>query len=293
MHSRFSPRFVLSVLVGILFSLTACGCPAESMRITRDLLYADAGGTAPNLLSLDIYAPTSGSGYPVVMYVHGGGWHRGDKSAVHAKPGRFTAEGYVFVSVNYRLSPDVMHPDHVQDVANAIAWVHDSIGAYGGDASKLFLMGHSAGAHLVALAGVDERYLRSAGKDLGILSGVVPLDTTAYDIPARLRLPGPAMTTLLHNAFGTDPAVHFDASPINHVAPNKDIPPFLLVYVASRDIARGQTEAFAETLTRANVPAEVYPAKDKTHMSLNREFGQPDDPPTKIVLDFLKALRTE
>jgi len=263
------------------------------MRVSTDIPYADPGETDPNLVSLDIYAPISGSGYPVVMYVHGGGWHRGDKSAVHAKPGRFAAEGYVFVSVNYRLSPDVMHPVHVQDAANAIAWVHDNIGAYGGDASRLFVMGHSAGAHLVALAGVDERYLRSAGKDLSILSGVVALDTAAYDIPARLRLPGPAMTALLHNAFGTDTAVHADASPINHVAPDKDILPFLLVYVASRDVARDQSEAFAETLTRANVPAEVYPAKDKTHMTLNRELGQPGDLPTKIVLDFLAALRTE
>jgi arylformamidase len=178
----------------------------------------------------------------------------------------------------------------VQDVAKAIGWVHDNIAAYGGDPGKLFLIGHSAGAHLVALVGVDERYLQNAGKDLNILTGVVPLDTAAYDIPLRLWLSGSGMQDLIANAFGTDPEVHSDASPITHVAPEKGIPDFLLVYVASREIARIEAGGFEEKLNEANVPVEVYPAEGKNHMTLNRELGLPNDPPTQKVLDFFAGL---
>ncbi|MEA3365997.1 MAG: alpha/beta hydrolase [Candidatus Hydrogenedentes bacterium] len=289
MESYISPRVLWAALLGLLL-LVASGCPAENMRVTKDIPYADSGNADPNLVSLDVYAPESGADCPVVIYVHGGGRRRGDKSNVNAKPGRFTAEGYVFVSLNYRLSPDVVHPVHVQDVANAIAWVHENIASHGGDAGKLFLLGHSAGAYLVALVGVDERYLQNAGKDLNILTGVVPLDTAAYDIPLRLWLSGSGMQDLIANAFGTDPEVHADASPVTHVAPEKDIPDFLLVYVASREIARIEAEGFEERLNEANVPVEVYPAEGKNHMTLNRELGLPDDPPTDKVLEFFNAL---
>lgn len=114
-----------------------------------------------------------------MIFVHGGGWRRGDKSAVVRKAAFFTGDGWLFVSVNYRLVPEGRHPTNVQDVANALAWVHNHSAEVGGDPDAICLMGHSAGAHLASLVATDERYLENAGHSLGILNGVIALDTQA------------------------------------------------------------------------------------------------------------------
>lgn len=104
------------------------------------------------------------------MYVHGGGWSIGDKSAqLENKIALFKSLNYVFVSTNYRLSPfpnrlgnddRIKYPLHNQDVVSAIAWLVENISDYGGNPDKVALIGHSAGAHLVSLIGTDESFLR-------------------------------------------------------------------------------------------------------------------------------------
>ena len=118
---------------------------------------------------LDVYALNDAKRAPVMVYVHGGGWRRGDKSAVGRKAQFFTGLGWVLVSTNYRLLPEGKHPTNVQDVAQALAWVHDHVAEHGGDPERIFLMGHSAGAHLAALVATDERHLKAAGKTLALL----------------------------------------------------------------------------------------------------------------------------
>jgi len=159
--------------------------------------------------SLDIYYPDRclAARCPVVMWVHGGGWRTGDKGNNGAKDLAATWEnaGAVVVTLNYRLTPDVVHPAHVQDVAAGIAWTRANIGRYGGDPQRLFLLGHSAGAHLVALVATDPQYLAAHG--LGLresVSGVMPIDTASYDLVANN---GAAVGRMIEDAFGTDPAV--------------------------------------------------------------------------------------
>src|SRR5262249_51817026 len=108
---------------------------------------------------LDVYAPKGVKQAPVVIFVHGGEWTRGDKENVSYKPKFLNENGIVFVSVNYRWTPAATHPAHVSDVAAAIRWVHDHAAEFGGDAKKIVLMGHSAGCHLVTLVALDRRYL--------------------------------------------------------------------------------------------------------------------------------------
>ena len=164
---------------------------------TQDLNipFASLPGVDPKLLSLDIYRPKSPSNagqqaaLPVVVMIHGGGWRTGDKaneSQGKQKASFFTGRGFVYVSINYRLSPAVQHPAHVEDVAKALAWVADHIASYGGDPERIFLMGHSAGAHLAALVTTDERYLSKLGKSSLKLNGVILLDTAGYDIARNI-----------------------------------------------------------------------------------------------------------
>jgi len=242
--------------------------------------YAEAPkGVDPNQLSLDLYMPKKAQSAPVMVYIHGGGWQRGDKKAVGQKVTFFSGMGWGFVSINYRLLPAGKHPVNVQDVARALAWVHDHIGEKGGDPKRLFLMGHSAGAHLAALVATDGRHLEAAGKNLTILNGVIPLDTNVYDLPTLMKT---RSTELYGQVFGRDPKVWRDASPTAHVAEGKGIPPFLICYSRGMrsipDPARKtNAENFAKILQTAKIKAEVVDASDRNHGEINARFGDPKD----------------
>src|SRR5262249_18495439 len=136
---------------------------------------------------LDVYSPKSAKNLPVVLWIHGGGWQAGDKKDVHVKPQAFNDKGFVFVSTNYRLLPDVDMGTIIRDVAKAIGWVHGHIAGHGGDPKRLFIMGHSAGAQLAALVCTDDRYLKAEGVSLASIKGCVPVDGDTYDVPAIIE----------------------------------------------------------------------------------------------------------
>jgi arylformamidase len=258
----------------------------EAPRVRRDVAYAESGGAT----SLDVYAPAQGNNLPIMIWVHGGGWRYGDKRNVLVKPAAFNAQGFVFVSINYRLQPGVNYRDQAADVAHAVGWIHAHTAEFGGDPDRIFIMGHSAGAHLAALIACDGRYLKSAGLKLSDLQGVVLLDGAAYDIPRQLELARlPRMKQLYLDAFGADRDKQLDASPITHVAAGKGIPPFLILYVATRRDGRLQSESLAEKLTAAGTSVELLPAKDKTHATISGDLGQPNDPPSEAAFKFLQA----
>ncbi len=176
----------------------------------------------------------------MVFWIHGGGWQTGDKSSVQIKPRFFVDKGFIFVSTNYRLLPSVDMETIVRDIARSIHWVHDHITQYGGDPGRLLVMGHSAGAQLAALICTDDRYLKAEGLSLAIVKGCVPVDGDTYDVPAiietaetRRRVHDLPPLTYGHRVkFGNDPAKHRDLSAATHVARDKGISPFLILYVA-------------------------------------------------------------
>ncbi len=146
-----------------------------------NIRYANAQNVDPNSQALDIYTldlPLTNA--PVMMYVHGGGGDRGDKALsfdLGEKPAYFLAkEGFVFVSVNYRLGKDGGFPSAHQDVADAVAWVHNNIASFGGNPNQIFLSGHSFGAGVVVQVGTNGMFLKNAGKDLSVLKGVIVID---------------------------------------------------------------------------------------------------------------------
>jgi acetyl esterase/lipase len=255
-------------------------------RVLRDVSYSDAGGVRT---SLDVVAPANGDKLPIMIWIHGGGWRFGNKNNVLVKPAAFNAQGFAFVSVNYRLQPGVTYQDQAGDVAKAIGWVHSHAATFGGDSAKIFLMGHSAGAHLAALVATDEHYLKATGLKPSDVAGVALLDGAAYDIARQIEIaPFPRMKAIYTDAFGNDPAAHRDASPITHIAADKGIPPFLILYVATRRDGKLQSRQLAEALTRAGGAAQLFAANDKTHATISGDFGQPGDAPTEAVFAFLK-----
>lgn len=286
MRKRLVPIFVAIVIVAVVVAAAGAGadaaepgCDSASLKTDQDVGYV--ADPVSELQKLDVYgfAPKGCEPVPVVVYVHGGGWRTGDKAQVADKVSFFNDLGYVFVSVNYRLSRPLndpnrpMHPDHSQDVGAAIAWVEDHIDAYGGDGSNIEIIGHSAGAHLVALVGLDPSYVDDAGGKESSVHCVISNDGS-YDFTQRIDDPGGLQ--LLTNAFGDDPETLEDASPITHVSDRAQLPDFLVV---RRGFPNRQSYAttFADALEAAGGKVTILDANPLSHGQANKRIGAPGD----------------
>lgn len=248
------------------------------------------------LQTLD-FSPAAGAGKaaPLVLFVHGGGWKRGDKeNATGAyKAAHYTGEGYAFASVNYRLVPDATVEQQAQDVADALAALLTRADSLGIARGKVVLMGHSAGAQIVALVGTDPQYLRKAGLSYADIRGVIPIDGAAYDVPAQMSDGPRIMQKTYAQAFGTEPARQRALSPtVQASAPNA--PAFLLLHVQREDGVR-QAEALEAALRKAGTPVERRGFDGqglRGHMQINRDLGDPAYPATGVVDQWLaKVMR--
>jgi acetyl esterase/lipase len=262
-------------LPGTADAATKPRCPKQP---TRNVQYRRVEGVDPKLLSVDVFPPEGGCPAPVVVWVHGGGWQIGDKSnQMTDKVTLLNDLGYVVVSVNYRLTDPaaddpVQYPTHSEDVAAAVAWAHDRIGKYGGDPRRIALMGHSAGAQIVANVATDPQFLAAHDLALDDLACVAPLDTEGFDVTRQ----GQLGTQLYLDAFGTDPDVWADASAINDVTRGAGIPPHLLVRRGTLPRQR-QLEAYANALIAAGIPVTIVDARGLSHNQVNSQIGAPGD----------------
>jgi len=298
---KSSLRFAVGLVVflGLSCTLSESNIKAISMNFAEANLIDIAtevylsNSQIPEFQSLDIYTPRVrpvNTALPVVIYVHGGGFRRGDKSRVQNKPQAFIDAGFIFVSTNYRLSPDpshsltARHPDHVEDIAAAIAWVHSNIANWGGDPNKIFLMGHSSGAMLVALVSTDEQYLDRHGLSLDAIGGTIAVDTALFDLVDQYNN-SPGQRGLIANAFKTDTESLVSASPVNHIGSNKGIPPFLLTY--TRPASKRANEKLYEMLIDAGVSARIFDSSQASHESINNNIGLPNDEFTIEIFDFI------
>lgn len=234
--------------------------------------------------------PAARAGAPLVVFVHGGGWKRGDKQMMRGsdKLSHWQALGYAVASVNYRLVPAATVEQQAADVAAAVALLKARAAALGIDGSRIALVGHSAGAHLVALVGTDPQYLRGAGLSFADIRGVVPLDGAAYDVAQQLTT-GPRMMRKTYvQAFGSDPARQAALSPtVQAGAPNAT--EFLVLHVEREDGA-AQSEALVRALRASGSRAELQGFDGnglRGHMQINRDLGDPDYPATAVVDAFL------
>ncbi|MBW3542670.1 MAG: alpha/beta hydrolase [Planctomycetes bacterium] len=268
---------------------------AQAQDLTSNIPYAE---TAHERQVLDIYAPDGAKDLPVVFWIHGGGWQTGDKTDVQIKPRVFAERGFVFVSTNYRLLPEVEMETLIRDVASSLGWVHKNISGDGGDPRRIFVMGHSAGAQLAALLCIDDRYLKAEGVPFEALKGCVPVDGDTYDLPAmimtaeiRQTVHGLPLPEFGHRVkFGNDPKKHIDFSAVTHVAQGKGIPPFLILHVAGHPDVTAQARRLGAVLKKAEVPVTVFGARETTHSKLNADLGLPDDPATQELFKFLDPL---
>ena len=227
---------------------------------------------------------------PMVLFVHGGGWKRGDKQMMQgsAKLSHWQAQGYAVASINYRLVPDATVEQQAADVAASVAWFRNNAAQLGIDPERIVIAGHSAGAHLVSLVGTDPAYLAAEGLRPDAVAGVIALDGAAYLVSDQMDENARLMGDTYTQAFGTDPARHDRLSPTLHAkAPNA--PAFLILHVDRKDGTQ-QSKALGEALRTAGTDASVNRVAGRGmqgHMEINRDLGEPDYPATALVDDFL------
>jgi acetyl esterase/lipase len=276
----------------ILLATLLLATTATAQEMKRSIPYIE-NGHARHVL--DIYTPANAKNLPVVFWIHGGGWQTGDKANVQEKPAWFTGKGFVFVSINHRLLPEVDMDTLIRDVAKAFGWMHKNIAKHGGDPQRVLVGGHSSGAQLATLICTDDRYLKAEGVSFSSLIGCVPVDGDTYDIPAmietaetRLRVHGMPMPKYGHRLkFGNDVAKHQDFSAVTHVAKGKSIPPFLIVHVADHPDNSIQARRLEAVLKSADIRASLFGGKETNHTKINALIGTEGDATTKALEEFV------
>ncbi|MEP7218445.1 MAG: alpha/beta hydrolase [Bacteroidota bacterium] len=256
---------------------------SADITIERDIPYRIDGDPRQKL---DLYAPRDASGLPVAIYFYGGGWRSGDKRLFEHLGRALAVRGIITVAVNYRLTPAVRHPAHAEDCAAAVAWTEREIKTRGGDPERIFLIGHSAGAHLAALITVDDHFLRAAGFPMESIRGTVMI-SGASDLRVHAETTVFTRREYIEEAFGDAPESLADASPATHLHPG--LPPFLII-VAENDPPglRKQGKDFADALRDAGGEALYISVKGRDHFSIIRRFGPSDDATAGAIVDFIR-----
>lgn len=152
--------------LGMVNSLT----PSSGYTQTIDVPFDPSTG-----LTLDVYTPENARNAPVVVFFYGHRWSEGDKHDYRFVGQALASRGFVAVVPNYRKYPQVRFPSFVEDGAKAVKWAKKNSASYGGNADQLFVMGHSAGAHIAAMLALNEKYLKGVGGSRTWLRGMIGL----------------------------------------------------------------------------------------------------------------------
>ncbi len=207
------------------------------------------------------------------------------------KAPHYTAASYAFVSINYRLVPEATVEQQGADVAASLRYLIDNAARLGFDPNRIVIMGHSAGAHLVALVGTDESYLRGAGLSFANIDGVIPIDGAAYDVARQMQDGGNFMADTYNQAFGSDPARQRALSPTLHAA-SPNAPAFLIIHVQRKD-GTAQSIGLQAALRKGGTKADRQEFDGrglKGHAEINRSLGDPAYAATPVVDAWLKRI---
>ncbi len=268
---------------------------ADGCREVKDVAYWEGDDFDTGKHRLDVYVPAGEGPHPVVVFVHGGGWILGDRQQPggnYALLGRRLAnQGVVAMVISYRLAPWSRHPAQIRDTSRALAWALQHAPEYAGDPSSVFAMGHSAGAHLVALAACDPKWLREWGASPSQLAGVIGV-SGPYDVEHlgnAMFIGGP----LVFPTFGQDKNVWRDVMPARHLKESRP-PPFLVAWAdGDPEILRRDARRFVAALEEAHVPVQTYETTFDDHLSVITDFADSGNALGERVLQFVQQRRIE
>ena len=259
---------ILGLLVGVaavvakapLDAINAIS-PTHGYVISKQLAY----GPDPRH-KLDVYAPVGARKVPVVLFFYGGSWNSGKRSDYAFVGEALASRGIVAVLADYRLYPQVRYPGFLEDAARSVAWTVHEIGGFGGDPTRLYLMGHSAGAYNAAMLALDARWLAPHGLTPAILSGWIGL-AGPYDF---LPVHNPEVRPVFN--FPDSPP---ESQPINHVS--KDAPPTLLIAAETDSLVDPirNSGGLARRLRAVGVPVKEVYLERSSHAGLIASMAWP------------------
>lgn len=274
---------VLKMLAVAAMAWLASGCERAVFAVANRGLPPPESSVAfaPDVgLSLDVYRPARGGGAaPVVVFFYGGAWQRGAREQYRFVGRRLAQNGVLAIVADYRTWPRAGFPAFVDDAARAVAWTKANAAAHGGDPSRVFVAGHSAGAQIAALVGADRRYLAAHRLQPRDLAGVIGL-SGPYDF---------AITGQYVPIFGP-PAQWPQAQAVNAV--DGDEPPFLLVHGdADRVVEAYDSRLMAQRLQARGVPARLLMLPGGAHTAPLQGLYDPKRAPEVLpaILDFVAA----
>lgn len=276
--------------IGIALLYQEASLPPQ--QVMRDIPYAEDGATESKH-RLDLFVP-GGTNWPVMIFVHGGGWDSGDKGLrfggadVYGNIGRyFASQGVGVAIVNYRLQPQVGWKQQVSDVANAVNWMRNHAVDYGGNPQKLFLAGHSAGAHLVSFVALE---LRASMKDNPGIAGVIAVSGAALDLVDEESYRLGQNRRYYEQRFkktSTNENWPQEASPIAYI--QNSAPPFLVLYGENekRSLQR-QSRLLHQALSAKGVESRMMEIPGQSHARIVLTLSRPDKVSAPVILKFIK-----
>jgi len=280
--------------VGVPFFYRRADLPAR--QIVTDLAYWTGPDADPEKNLLDLFVPKAPEGWPVLVFIHGGGWTSGDKGLraggadIYGNIGRFyAAHGIGVAVISYRLQPHVAWPQQLADVAHAVAWVHTNVARWGGDPNAIVLSGHSAGAQFAARVALDPAPLAALGVPRHVIKGFVSVSGAGLDFTDaeswRLGQPRGYYETRFRNGDTTDAWMR-EASPVRFVDAHS--PPGLVIYAEgdSADLRR-QGDVLAAALRKAGVTTSTAVVPGSSHTRIILTLSRDDTVSARAILRFV------
>ena len=285
----------LATRAGVAVLYRKADLPAS--QIVPDICYTAASPCDTPRHTLDLYQPAA-KGWPVIIFVHGGNWDSGDKNYraggadVYANIGRFyAARGIGVAVINYRLQPAVAWPAQVEDVHAAVAWVQANIQQHGGRPDRVFLMGHSAGAHLASMVALTTSTI-GLTTDARV-QGVIAVSGAALDLTDQQTYQLGADRIFYRQRFqGGDRGDLWQQRASPAAFANRAAPAFLILYATGETRAlQRQSQVLHDALSRTGASSRLVPVPGESHTRMVLALTHPEKPPVKVILDFVRATK--
>jgi len=255
--------------------------PSEGYEHLPDLAYGQG-----DRHRLDLYVPAAAPA-PVIVFFYGGSWKNGSRSHYRFIGEALARQGFVVAVPDYRLFPEVRFPAFVEDGAQAVHWVRNNIGSFGGDPDRIILMGHSAGAHIAALLVLDETYFAEAGMTQASLSGLVGVaGPYAFDPVTHAKTKD--IFSGVTAPDRTRPIAFAPGAPAN----GSSIPALLLHGAEDTTVLPENSRALAEELRKAGGEATFREYSDRGHIGIILSFAAPFRGRDRVYEDTVTFLKT-
>ncbi|TVZ53095.1 alpha/beta hydrolase [Dokdonia sp. Hel_I_53] len=281
-----SNQVKIILFIVTLVSISCSSVKYKNVNYTGDRFVSTSVKEDIEAPILNIFKPKNLSEkVPILIFVHGGNWNKGSKEIYWWFGRNFARKNILTILPGYTLSPNATYDDQASQIATAIKWIQNNAHLYGGDVSKVYVTGHSAGGHLVALAVMNPKYNIKQDE----ISGIILNDAAGLDMAHYLKSNPPTKNNNYVTTWTKNPKHWKDASPINFI--NKTTPP-ILSYLGKKTYPsiKEANNRFREALVKFQPEAKRI-TLDKKHVPMMTQYILGSNKRYDEILDFIEATK--